>query len=67
MLAIMENITDSGTVVSISAGNSGNWFENTANGVSLCRRATAGPPAGSPGSYTNSLGVASVDNVRRHR
>ena len=29
--AIMENITNSGTVVSISAGNSGNWFENTAN------------------------------------
>ena len=32
--AIMENITNSGTVVSISAGNSGNWFENTANPVS---------------------------------
>ena len=49
-------------VVAMSAGNSGHWFENTpytypyAESVSWATN-------GSPGSYTNSLGVASVDNV----
>lgn len=60
--AIMENITNSGTVVSISAGNSGNWFENTANGYPYAE-SNSWTTTGSPGSYTNSLGVASVDNV----
>lgn len=59
---IMENITKSGTVVSISAGNSGNWFENTANGYPYAE-SNSWTTTGSPGSYTNSLGVASVDNV----
>ena len=60
--AILERVTESGLVVAMSAGNSGSWFENTpygspyADGVS---RATNG----SPGSFTNSLAVASVDNV----
>lgn len=60
--AIMENITNSGAVVSISAGNSGNWFENTANGYPYAE-SNSWTTTGSPGSYTNSLGVASVDNV----
>lgn len=60
--AIMENITNSGTVVSISAGNSGNWFENTANQYPYAE-SNSWTTTGSPGSYTNSLGVASVDNV----
>lgn len=60
--AIMENITNSGTVVSISAGNSGNWFENTANQHPYAE-SNSWTTTGSPGSYTNSLGVASVDNV----
>lgn len=59
---IMENITKSGTMVSISAGNSGNWFENTANGYPYAE-SNSWTTTGSPGSYTNSLGVASVDNV----
>ena len=60
--AIMENITNSGTVVSISAGNSGNWFENTAYKYPYAE-SNSWTTTGSPGSYTNSLGVASVDNV----
>ena len=58
---IMDGITKSGTVVSMSAGNSGYWAENTqtqflyADDVSL-------QEDGSPGSFTNSLAVASVDN-----
>ena len=60
--AIMENIANSGTVVSISAGNSGNWFENTANQYPYAE-SNSWTTTGSPGSYTNSLGVASVDNV----
>lgn len=60
--AIMENIANSGTVVSISAGNSGNWFENTAYQYPYAE-SNSWTTTGSPGSYTNSLGVASVDNV----
>lgn len=49
--AIMENITNSGTVVSISAGNSGNWFENTANQYPYAESnswTTTGSPAPTP-------------------
>ena len=59
--AILEAVVNSGMVVAMSAGNSGHWFENTpytypyAESVSWATN-------GSPGSYTNSLGVASVDN-----
>lgn len=60
--AIMENIANSGTVVSISAGNSGNWFENTAYQYPYAE-SNSWTTTGSPGSYTNSLGIASVDNV----
>lgn len=51
--AIMENITNSGTVVSISAGNSGNWFENTANQYPYAE-SNSWTTTGSPGSYTMS-------------
>ena len=60
--AILEAVVNSGMVVAMSAGNSGHWFENTpytypyAESVSWATN-------GSPGSYTNSLGIASVDNV----
>ena len=58
---IMDNIVKSGTVVSMSAGNSGYWAENSqtrylyADDVSM-------QTDGSPGSFTNSLTVASVNN-----
>ena len=60
--AILDSLVESNTVVTMSAGNSGHWFEQAApagypyiDGVSF-------DMAGSPGSFTNSLGVASVDN-----
>ncbi|MBR7179733.1 MAG: S8 family serine peptidase [Oscillospiraceae bacterium] len=58
---LLDYMATTDTVVVMSAGNSGNWAESTAptylyaDGVSFQTN-------GSPGSYTNSLGVASVDN-----
>ena len=60
--AIMESLADSGVVVAMSAGNSGHWAESTyptylyADDVSMQTN-------GSPGSFTNSLSVASVNNA----
>lgn len=61
--SIMDTLTESDTIVTISAGNASSWSANSAtltgtlydDGVSL-------DTVGSPGSYTNSLSVASVDN-----
>ena len=53
---------DSDTVLVISAGNAGGWADQTQSeylyhdGVNL-------DTLGSPGSYTNSLAIASVDNA----
>lgn len=58
---IMNDIAKSGTVVSISAGNSGYWAENATYGY-LYSDAASFDTVGSPGSFTNSLSVASVDN-----
>ena len=58
---MLESLSNSGTVVTISAGNSGAWAENTAIG-NLYSDDVNFQTGGSPGSYTNSLGVASVDN-----
>ena len=60
--AILEAVVNSGMVVAMSAGNSGNWFENTPYGYPYAE-SVSWATNGSPGSYTNSLGVASVDNV----
>ena len=59
--AILQRVTESGMVVSISAGNSGSWYENTTNGVAYAD-GNSWATGGSPGSYTNALTVASVDN-----
>lgn len=62
---LLDNVTESGTMVVISAGNSGHWAEYAftdapgylyADDVSM-------QTSGSPGTYTNSMGVASADNV----
>ena len=58
---LLNFMTTTDTVVVMSAGNSGHWAEQTAptylygDGVSF-------QTDGSPGSYTNPLTVASVDN-----
>jgi subtilisin family serine protease len=60
--AIMESLADTGVVVSISAGNSGHWAEETYPGY-LYADDVSMHTGGSPGSFTNSLGVASVNNA----
>lgn len=61
---VLDNITKAGAVVTISAGNSGSWVENSANGIGyLYSDDVSLDMVGSPGSFTNSLAVASVDNI----
>ncbi|MDY2808128.1 MAG: S8 family serine peptidase, partial [Oscillospiraceae bacterium] len=58
---IMASLANCGTVVSMSAGNSGYWAENAQLGY-LYADDVSMQMDGSPGSFTNSLAVASVDN-----
>lgn len=61
---ILDSLTSTDTVVCISAGNSGAWMDNAANGVPyLYNDDVSLDTVGSPGSFTNSLSVASVDNI----
>ncbi len=60
--AIMDRLTNSGVVVCISAGNSDSWAANSQNGGYLYTDDVSMQTNGSPGSYTNSLSVASADN-----
>ena len=61
---ILDNITKSGTVVSISSGNSGYWAESANNGTGyLYGDDVSFQTDGNPGSFTNALTVASVDNI----
>jgi len=60
---VMDSLVKSGVVVVISAGNSGGWPDAAETGVSyLYADDVSMHTGGSPGSFTNSLGVASVDN-----
>lgn len=59
---ILDKLVLSDTVVVMSAGNSGAWAEMTTYG-DLYSDGVNFDTAGSPGSFTNSLGVASVDNI----
>ena len=60
--AIMESLTKSGVVVAMSAGNSGHWAEETYPGY-LYADDVSMQTNGSPGSFTNSMSVASVNNA----
>lgn len=62
--AIMDNLTESGVVVSISAGNSGYWsrYSGAITG-NLYADDVSMQMNGAPGSFTNSFTVASVDNI----
>ena len=46
----------------MSAGNSGNWAEDSVNGLLFAEDSNTGR-VGSPGAYENSLAVASADNI----
>ena len=67
---IMEMLVNEGMVVSISAGNSGSWYDTAYNsnylggygGGYLYVDDASWDTVGSPGSFNNSLSTASVDN-----
>lgn len=58
---IFNGLTNTDTVVSISAGNSSYWSENSTYGANLTGDVNM-DTAGSPGSYTNAFTVASANN-----
>ena len=58
---VMDSLIEHGAVVTMSAGNSGYWAENSNNGY-LYSDDVSFATGGSPGSYTHSLGIASIDN-----
>ena len=66
--AVMDDLTKSGVVVAISAGNSGPWAETAENALNLggmgylYNTDVSQDTLGQPGSFTNSLCVASVEN-----
>ncbi len=62
-ITTLDSLAKSNAVVSISAGNSGPWGDdtNTMTG-DLYSDDVSFQTAGSPGTYTNSMSVASVDN-----
>lgn len=64
MEELFVTLMASDTVMTNSAGNNGAWADNEINGIGLNRtediRTNTG---GSPGSYTNSFAIASVDNI----
>lgn len=61
---ILDMLAESDTVVVMSAGNSYSWPQYSANTYSyLYIEDVNMDTAGSPGSYVNTLGVASVDNA----
>jgi lactocepin len=61
--SIMESLSETDTVVSISAGNNSYWAEN-ANPIGyLYDDGINYATDGSPGSFTNALTVASADNT----
>ncbi|MCR5641357.1 MAG: S8 family serine peptidase, partial [Lachnospiraceae bacterium] len=58
---IFEKLEGTSTVVSISAGNSGRWGDDTVYGANLSQDVDM-DTVGSPGSYVNALTVASAVN-----
>ena len=61
--AIMEGLEKCGVVVCMSAGNNGGWADAAQNGSTyMYLDDVSMQSGGSPGSYTNSLSVGSVDN-----
>ena len=61
---ILNDLVASGVVVAMSAGNSGHWYDADINGVPFLYLDDVGThTGGSPGTYANSLCVASVDSA----
>ena len=61
---ILENLSNSGIVAVMSAGNSASWMENSGSPTGyLYSTDVSTTTTGTPGTSRNSLSVASVDNV----
>ena len=61
---LLDSLAEHGTVVAMSAGNSYNWPNTSASGIGyLYDDEINFQVDGSPGSYTNSLAVASINNA----
>ncbi len=60
---ILEDLSKSGAVVAMSAGNSGHWADSASTGGYLYADDVNTQTDGSPGSYTNAFTVASADNI----
>ena len=61
---IMDRVADSGIVMSVAAGNSGNWATYSENGAGMMYTDEAGTYTTSePATYENALSVASADNL----
>ena len=61
---ILDRLSSSDTVVAVAAGNSGAWADYSANGMgALYGDDVDYSVIGSPATATNSLAVASVDNI----
>ena len=59
----LEYLETTDIVVTMSAGNSGYWAKNAWSGGYLYNDGVNFDMVGMPGSYTNALTVASVDNI----
>lgn len=60
---VMDELAETDTVVTISMGNTGMWAEHAENPMGLLYSSDVSmDTAGAPGTFTNSLAVASVDN-----
>ena len=60
---LMERLADSGIVMCTSAGNSGNWADHDLAYNMMYADEGGTYTTSEPGTYANSLGVASADNV----
>lgn len=60
---ILDNLAESGTVVAMSAGNSSYWAASDYGVGYLYGNEVQFQMDGQPGSFTNSLAVASIDNA----
>ena len=60
---LLDYLSTTDTVVAVSAGNSNHWAVKSATGGYLYNDDISFATGGSPGTYTNTLTVASVDSA----
>lgn len=60
---VMQDVSSSGMVMSVAAGNEGNWADNDDAYQHMYADEAGTSTHGEPSTFKNSLAVASVDNV----